>query len=181
MATDIDQTAVACARTNGVDARLGDLFAPVLPLLAGRVDVVVGVVPYVPTPELRLLQRDTFAFDTALGSRRRRRRARGRAPACSMARAVCRSGGALLLEVGGDQPELLAGDLARLGYRDAEVLRDEEGDARGIEATRLWLLPGRGSIRHGRRPATAASAAVATGSARRVRRRLDDPARAAAP
>ncbi len=135
MATDIDQTAVACARTNGVDARLGDLFAPVLPLLAGRVDVVVGVVPYVPTPELRLLQRDTFAFETALGYD-------GGADGLAVvrrvlneARVVLRSGGALLLEVGGDQPDLLAGDLARLGYRDVELLRDDEGDVRGIEAT----------------------------------------------
>ena len=137
VATDVDQAAVACARANGVDAHLGDLFAPVLLALAGRVDVVVGVVPYVPTPELRLLQRDTFAFETTLGYD-------GGADGLAVvrrvldeARAVLRPGGALLLELGGDQPELLADDLERLGYGDTEVLRDEEGDARGIEATRL--------------------------------------------
>jgi release factor glutamine methyltransferase len=51
-----------------------------------------------------------------------------------------RPGGALLLELGGDEAEGLAPDLARLGYGDTEVLRDEDGDVRGISST--W--PGRG-------------------------------------
>ena len=42
----------------------GDLFAPLPRALEGRVDVVVGVVPYVPTRELALLQRDTFTFES---------------------------------------------------------------------------------------------------------------------
>jgi hypothetical protein len=46
-----------------------------------------------------------------------------------------RHGGALLLEVGGEQADSLDDDLARLGYVDVTVLVDEEGDARGIEAT----------------------------------------------
>ena len=46
-----------------------------------------------------------------------------------------RRGGALLLELGGDQAELLGDDLARLGYVDLDVLRDDDGDVRGIEAT----------------------------------------------
>ena len=46
-----------------------------------------------------------------------------------------RRGGALLLELGGDEAEALRGDLARLGYRDVTVLVDEDGDVRGIEAT----------------------------------------------
>jgi release factor glutamine methyltransferase len=45
-----------------------------------------------------------------------------------------RRGGVLLLELGGEQAELLAPDLARLGYLDVEVLVDEDGDVRGIEA-----------------------------------------------
>ena len=52
VATDIDRRAVACARANGVEAYAGDLFAPVPAELEGRTDVVVAVVPYVPTPEL---------------------------------------------------------------------------------------------------------------------------------
>src|SRR4051794_7064579 len=66
LASDIDPRAVANARANGVEAYEGDLFAPLPSGLEGRVDVVVGVVPYVPTPGLPLLQRDTFTFETPL-------------------------------------------------------------------------------------------------------------------
>ncbi len=134
LATDIAAEAVACARANGVDAYLGDLFAP---LPSGLVaDVVCGVVPYVPTGELSLLQRDTFTFETPLsydggpdGCAILRR-------ALSGAARVLRPGGALLLELGGDEAALIADDLEYAGYVDVGVLRDEDGDVRGIEATR---------------------------------------------
>ena len=66
VASDIDTRAVACAARNGVDVYLGDLFSPLPADLAGHVDVVVSVVPYVPTRELPLLQRDTFTFERPL-------------------------------------------------------------------------------------------------------------------
>jgi release factor glutamine methyltransferase len=123
IATDVDGRAVACARANGVDARAGDLFAPVPTALTGRVDVVTAVVPDVPTAALRTLQRDTFAHESALaydggpdGTTILRRALAGSA-------AVLRPGGGLLLEVD------------RLGFCDISVLADEDGDARGIEAT----------------------------------------------
>jgi release factor glutamine methyltransferase len=132
---DLDAAAVACARANGVEAYRGDLLAPVPAALAGRVDVVAGVVPYVPTPELSLLQRDTFTFETALaydggtdGTTFLRRVVRD-------APRLLRAGGSLLLELGAGQPELLAGDLAAHGYGAARVLVDDDGDVRGIEAT----------------------------------------------
>ena len=132
LACDVDARAVACARSNGVDAYRGNLFSP---LPTGRVDVVVGVVPYVPTPELALLQRDTLTFESALsydggddGLDLLRRAIAG-------AGAFLGPGGALLLELGAGQAEALGGDLARSGYGDVAVLRDEEGDVRGIEAT----------------------------------------------
>lgn len=126
VATDVDSAAVANARANGVDARCADLLGD----LREPVDVVTGVVPYVPTEELALLQRDTLAFEdprsydggpagTALLQR-----------AVDGARAVLRPGGALLLELGGDQAQRL--DLG--GYAEVVVLRDEEGDVRGVEA-----------------------------------------------
>jgi release factor glutamine methyltransferase len=133
--SDIDERAVACARRNGVEAYAGDLFAPLPRVLEGRVDVVAGVVPYVPSPELPLLQRDTFTFETPLSydggpdGAGILRRVLGDSPR------FLRRGGALLLELGGDQEELIGGDLERLGYTDVRVLRDEEGDVRGIEAT----------------------------------------------
>ncbi|HET6508630.1 MAG TPA: HemK family protein methyltransferase [Baekduia sp.] len=133
-ATDVSPEAVACARANGVDAYAGDLFAPLPDGIVA--DVVVGVVPYVPTGELSLLQRDTFTFETPLsydggpdGCAILRR-------ALSGAARVLRSGGALLLELGGDEAALIADDLEYAGYEDVQVLRDEDGDVRGIEATK---------------------------------------------
>jgi release factor glutamine methyltransferase len=134
VAADVDERAVACARANGVEAYRGDLLAPVPAELHGRVDVVVGVVPYVPTGELGLLQRDTFSFETPLaydggpdGTDLLRRVA-------ADARGFLRGGGVLLLELGGEEPELLAAPLAALGYRDVATLVDEDGDVRGVEA-----------------------------------------------
>jgi len=128
LASDVDERAVACARSNGVEAYAGDLFAPLPPV---RADVVAGVVPYVPTADLPLLQRDTFTFETALaydggddGLAILRRAVAG-------AREVLRPGGALLLEFGGRQADALALD----GYTELTLVRDEEGDVRGIEAT----------------------------------------------
>jgi len=135
VASDIDERAVACATANGVETYRGDLFAPLPPTLEGRVDVVVGVVPYVPTPELGLLQRDTFTFESPLSYD-------GGPDGTDLLRRVVtesprflRRGGALLLELGGHEADALGDDLARLGYVDVRVRVDEDGDVRGIEAT----------------------------------------------
>ena len=134
VASDVDARAVACAAANGVDVYRGDLFAPFPREIEGSADVVVGVVPYVPTLELPLLQRDTLTFETPLaydggddGAGILRR-------ALNDGRRWLRPGGALLLELGGGQADLLAADLARLGYTGVTVLVDDEGDVRGIEA-----------------------------------------------
>ena len=66
VACDINERAVACAAANGVEVYRGDLFTPLPQALEGRVDVVVGVVPYVPTPAMAFLQRDTLTFEPAL-------------------------------------------------------------------------------------------------------------------
>ena len=135
VASDIDERAVACAIANGVEAYHGDLLAPLPRALAGCVDVVVGVVPYVPTPALPLLQRDIFTFESPLhydGGRDGTdilRRVLAESPR------FLRRGGAVLLELGGDQADGLAGDLSRIGYVGVSVLADEEGDVRGLEAT----------------------------------------------
>jgi release factor glutamine methyltransferase len=135
VATDIDRRAVACATANGVEVYCGDLYAPLPRRLEGCVDVVVGVVPYVPTPALPLLQRDTFAFESPLSYD-------GGHDGTEILRRVLtdsprflRRGGALLLELGGEQADALGDDLARLGYIDVSVLLDEDGDVRGVEAT----------------------------------------------
>ncbi len=118
IASDVDPRAVACARSNGVEAYEGDLFEPLGDVVA---DVIVGVVPYVPTPDLPLLQRDTFTFETSLAYD-------GGADGLDIVRRVVAEAprhlrGSLLLEVGGVQAAALGGD----------PILDEEGDVRGIE------------------------------------------------
>ncbi len=135
VACDVDPRAVACTAANGAEVYQGDLFDPLPRDLEGRVDVVVAVVPYVPTPELPLLQRDTFTFETTLSydggadGTHFLRRVVGDSPR------FLRPGGALLLELGGHQAELLAHELTRAGYAAPTVLTDEDRDVRGIEAT----------------------------------------------
>jgi release factor glutamine methyltransferase len=92
-------------------------------------------VPYVPTPSLSLLQRDTFAFESELSYDGGEdgmdvlRRVVADSPA------FLRPGGTLLLELGGDQAELLGPELERVGFDEVQPLLDEEDDVRGIEAT----------------------------------------------
>ncbi len=134
VATDCDPRAVACARANGVEAFQGDLFEGVPGSFRGATDVVVAVVPYVPTTALELLPRDTLGFEDAShydggpdGTDILRRVVRA-------APGFLRRGGTLLLEVGGDQAELLGPALEQLGYVEAQTWTDEEGDLRGLEA-----------------------------------------------
>lgn len=135
VASDLDERSVACATKNGVEVYAGDLFAPLPRTLEGRVDLVVGVVPYVPTPALPFLQRDTFAFESPLAYDGGRDGTEVLRRVLTDAPRFLRLGGALLLELGGEQAGALGDDLARLGYVDVSVLVDEDGDVRGIEAT----------------------------------------------
>jgi release factor glutamine methyltransferase len=135
VASELDERAAACAAANGVEIYRGDLFRPLPHTLQGNVDVVIGVVPYVPTSALPFLQRDTFAFESPLsydggadGAEILRRVLAG-------SRRFLRRGGWLLLELGGEQADLVGEDLARLGYVDVSLIVDEDGDLRGIEAT----------------------------------------------
>jgi release factor glutamine methyltransferase len=137
VATDADPRSVDCARANGVDARLGDLFDPLPRELRGRTDVVVAVTPYVPTDSLRLLPRDTLAHEDA------RHYDGGPAGTDVIERVVTGApeflhpGGSLLLEIGGDQAALLRPLLDGLGYSGVATWSDDDGDVRGIEA--FWV------------------------------------------
>ena len=134
VATDCDPRAIACARANGVEAYCGDLFAAVPAALHGVTDVVVAVAPYVPTTALGVLPRDTLHFEDASHYDG------GRDGTAVLRRIVddapryLRAGGALLLELGGDQADILGPDLERLGYRSVEAWADEDGDLRGLQA-----------------------------------------------
>jgi release factor glutamine methyltransferase len=134
VATDSDHRAVACARANGVEAWQGDLFGPVPASFRATTDVVVAVVPYVPSTELHLLPRDTLAvedvihYDGGSDGLALLRRAVTEAPD------FLRPGGALLLELGGDQADLLSPVLHQSGYASVRTWSDEDGDVRGMEA-----------------------------------------------
>ena len=132
VATESDPVAVACARSNGVDVRIGDLDAPLPVDLAGRVDVLCGVLPYVPRDALHLLPRDVVAHEprTALDG--------GAAGLDLISRAVSAStrwvapGGWLLLEAGGGQFPAVRDLFARAGYGGIRVLDDGDGDPRVV-------------------------------------------------
>jgi release factor glutamine methyltransferase len=135
VATDSDSRAVACAAANAVEAFVGDLFTAVPSSFRGGTDVVVAVVPYVPSTELHLLPRDTLAYEDASHYD-------GGPDGLDLLRRVVmespeflRRGGALLLELGGDQAELLRPALGRAGFASVETWCDEDGDLRGLEAT----------------------------------------------
>jgi release factor glutamine methyltransferase len=134
VAGDVDARAVASAVANGVEARQGDLFDAVPADLAGSVDVVVAVAPYVPTDALALLARDTLTFES-------RRSYDGGPDGTDVLRRVVaggprylRPGGWLLLELGGGQAESLAPHLRSAGFVDVVTRVDEEGDVRAVEA-----------------------------------------------
>jgi release factor glutamine methyltransferase len=136
LATDVDPAAVANARRNGVDASLGDLDGPVPSGMAGRVDVLTAVVPYVPTEELHLLPRDVLEHEP------RRALDGGPGGTAILVRAAAAAGrllgpsGIVLLELGGDQAAGIATALEEEGLSDVKVLRDEDGRDRAIEARR---------------------------------------------
>ena len=135
VASDLDERSCACAAANGVEVCRGDLFGPLPRALEGHVDLVVGVVPYVPTRALALLARDTLEFEAPLSYD-------GGPDGTDILRRVVadsavflREGGALLLELGGDQADTLESDLVDGGFVDMRRFVDEDDDVRGIEAT----------------------------------------------
>lgn len=136
VATDVDPVAVACARRNGVDALLGDLDERLPPSMRGHVDVVTAVVPYVPTEELHLLPGDVLANEPGLALDGGPGGTTVLLRAAEAAARWLRTGGSVLLELGGDQAEEVAAALTGLGLVDVRVHRDDDGRDRAIEARR---------------------------------------------
>ena len=134
LGTEVDPLAARCARRNGIEVVEGDLFAAVPESWRGSVDVIVAVLPYVPTGAFDLLPRDVRTFeprvaldggDDGLALVRR---------AVAEAAGWVREGDHLLLEVGGSQPGAVEPMLAAAHFEVARVIHDAEGGARGIEA-----------------------------------------------
>ena len=137
LALDVDDRAVACARSNGVDAHRGDLLGAVPAGLRGRVDVVVASVPYVPTDRLPFLARDTLAFESTRsydggpdGLDLLRRLAH-------QAHEVLAPEGSLLVEVGIDQIDAAVAALAAARFGEPTTITDEDGEPRGLAGRRL--------------------------------------------
>ena len=89
--------------------------------------------PYVPTPRLPLLQRDTFTFESALAYD-------GGEEGLDILQRVLREAprhlkptGTLVLELGASQAGDLDAEISALGYRGLHEIVDDEGDLRGIE------------------------------------------------
>ncbi len=136
LATDLDPAACACAAANGVRVHHGDLDGPVPPNLAGAVDVVTAVPPYVPTWALPTLPSDArdheppLALDgghDGMAVLRRVVAAAGR---------LLRRDGTLLVELGADQDRLLEGALATAQLVVRRRLVDADGDLRAVEVVR---------------------------------------------
>ena len=132
--TDVDPTACRCAGENGVEVFTGHLAEPLPGELRGHFDVVIAVVPYVPTEELVYLPHDVREFEPLLALDGGPGGTRLLEEAVWAAADLLRPGGALLLELGGNQDVALREVLAAAGYDPARRYEDEEGDLRGIEA-----------------------------------------------
>jgi release factor glutamine methyltransferase len=132
VATDLDDIAVACARRNGVEVFAGYLDDPLSPELEHRVDVLTAVVPYVPTGSLRLLPRDVQAFEPRLALDGGTEGTDLLAEVVRRSPRWLRSGGWLLLELGGEQAGPMGRLLRERGFEAPDVMVDEEGDPRSI-------------------------------------------------
>jgi Methylase of polypeptide chain release factors len=132
LATDLDDNAVQCARRNGVKVFDGFLDDPLPREFEHRVDVLTGVVPYVPTDSLRLLPRDVQAFEPRLALD-------GGVDGTDLLVEVVRRSARLaeswwLVTAGvGWGPSRPIGRLLHeLGFRGLDVMADEDGDPRAI-------------------------------------------------
>ncbi len=137
VATDIDPIAVACARRNGVETYEGSLDESLPSSFAGSADVLTAVPPYVPTDELRFLPRDVRRFEPVAALDGGHDGTDLLAEIARRSPRWLRPGGWLLLELGGDQATALREPLRRAGFEEPEIMRDAEGDPRGVVARRV--------------------------------------------
>jgi release factor glutamine methyltransferase len=136
VASEVDPLAIACAKANGVEVFDSDVALGLPDNLIGTVDVVTGVVPYVPTGAMHLLARDVLAFEPrqaldggASGLDFLRR-------AVDAAVTLLRPGGSLFLELGGDEADGIEAMVVARGFSHVEWFFDEHGDVRGVSCQR---------------------------------------------
>jgi release factor glutamine methyltransferase len=130
--TEIDPQAVRSARRQGVEVYEGSLCEPLPGELAGQVDVMTGVLPYVPSDALHLLPRDVQAFEPRWALDGGRRGLALVSEAVATSPRWLKRGGWLLLEIGADQVAETTTLFAHAGFVDLELLEDGDGDVRGL-------------------------------------------------
>jgi release factor glutamine methyltransferase len=138
LATELDKSAVRCARRNRVEVFEGFLDDPLSRAFEQRVDVLTAVVPYVPTGSLRLLPRDVQAFEPRLALDGGVDGTELLADVVRRSARWLRPGGWILLELGGDQAAPIGRLLRECGFEGPDVMADEDGDHRAICAQRGW-------------------------------------------
>jgi release factor glutamine methyltransferase len=134
VATDIDTDACRCAAKNDVEVYQGYLADPVPADLIGTFDVVVAVVPYVPTDAIAFLPRDVRRYEPRAALDGGQHGITLLEETVTASSRLLHHGGALVLELGGSQDELLDPLLRAAGFNLVARLVDEDGDLRGIQA-----------------------------------------------
>jgi release factor glutamine methyltransferase len=132
--TEIDPAACANARANGVEVYEGELDTALPGGFDRSVDVVIGVVPYVPSAELAFLAHDVLEYEPRIaldggddGTELLRR-------ALRCAGRLLKPGGVVLLELGGAEDEAIRPALVTAGFTAITSIFDEDDDLRAIEA-----------------------------------------------
>ena len=136
LAGEIDPLALVCARANGVDVVESDLARGLPASLAGQVDVITAVVPYVPTDQLQWLPRDVVAYEPTGALDGGPGGTTFLVETVRQAGPLLRPGGSLLLELGADQVDALRPVLQQAGFDEMERSTDEDGDLRAIYCRR---------------------------------------------
>lgn len=140
-AVDIDERTLRWARVNNaavnnVTVLVSDLFDALPGRLTGAVDLVIGSLPYVPSAELAGLPRDYREHEPVVALDGGRDGLEVDLRALHESSRWLRRGGRLLLELGHRQGAPLVAQARQLGYRDARVGVDEDGDDLFFECRR---------------------------------------------
>jgi release factor glutamine methyltransferase len=132
VATEIDPSAANTARRNGVVVYEGDLDLPLPHEFESQVDVMTGVLPYVPHDALHLLPRDVQRFEPRVALD-------GGVDGLELVETVIhrcdrwlKPGGWLVLEVGADQVDPVSDLMAAAELGPVDVVEDGDGDPRGV-------------------------------------------------
>ena len=131
-----DALALACenAERAGLGTRVTFAKSDLLSAVEGPLDLIVANLPYIPSTEIAALQPEVQRDPRAAldGGTDGLDLVRQLMPQTS---AKLRSGGVLALELGFDQPAILAPEFSAAGWRDTRIMKDHQGRERFIFTT----------------------------------------------